>query len=395
MMKQGPIPTQQQRAVLLPQLSATMLRLPHLELATVLSAAAEQNPFLDLPSARIPVLPPHGPTLRTHLFGQLMAMPLASGVREDALACAGEVDEAGFLVPDEVLAAALIMGRPRLARATALVRSLEPTGVGARDLRECLLLQLTALFSRSPAAEKIVREHFPALARRRLDLIPQPGQKQALTLLASLTPRPGDLFASTASDAEAEIAVTKRQNLWRVSLVADPTVTLHPDAAKLAAAGKSWRGLRAEANLLIKALSFRRRSLLAVAQALVDRQRGFLEHGPSALVPLGLTDIAAACGLAVSTVAAITSGKMMLAPGGIVSLKSLLPRRTAGTEKSSGAALRAAIKKLVAAEDPNRPLSDAALARRLVQQGFAPARRTVAKHRSRAGYAPASGRRNH
>ncbi len=383
-----------QRPSLIPQLTAHLLRLPATELAAELAAVAEQNPALELPERALPVVPQRGPTLRAHLLDQLASATLDDAARADAEAVAGETDTNGRLPSTPTLRKALGLSARRIEAAAATVQALDPAGVGARDLRECLLLQLRALEPSKTVADAavLVRDHFADLVRRRLDRLPRADQAAALAQIASLQPRVGADFADQAAPAAAELLAFKRGGLWRVELLDEPD-GLQLAAAPASGGGPQWNRLLRAGSRMVDALAFRRKTLLAVAQAAVGRQRGYFERGPAALRPLPLAAVAADTGLAVSTVSTAAAGKHLRCPHGVIALKYLFQRTARGRKDFSAAALRTAIKQVVTNENSAKPLSDAAIAQQLAAGGGSPARRTVAKHRAAAGIMPASLRR--
>ena len=378
----------QQRQAQLPRLAARLLRLNSVQLAMELAQAAEHNPLLEVDQAALPAVVGRTRSLRSHLLDQLSGIsdPI---LRQDAAAVAGEADSDGRLPDAATLRRQLGLSAARISAAIGRVQVLDPAGVGARDLRECLLLQLAALPDDAAvqAARIIVRDCFAQLSRRRYDLLPMPRQDEALRLIASLNPRPGSEFAPAAVPAAPEIGIYKQGGLWRVELIAGCRAAV----AEAAAGGsRQFRALARQARVLAEGLAFRRRTLLAVATAAVARQRNYCEGGAEFLRPLGMKQVAEDTGLAVSTVSTTVAGKLVRGPHGVIALKYLFQRSTRGRRDFSAAALQMAIRRVVAGEDSARPMSDAAIASRLAADGGAPARRTIAKHRAAAGIAAAS-----
>ena len=379
----------QQRAAQLPRLTARLLKLNRVQLAMELARTAERNPLLEVDQAALPAIAGDRTTsLRSHLLDQIAGIADET-LRLDARAVAGEADADGRIPDAAALRRLLGLSAGRISAAVRKVQALDPAGVGACDLRECLLLQLAALPARDDvaAAETIVRDHFAQLGRRRYDLLPQPRLQPALRLIASLNPRPGAGFAAAAAPAAPEIRVYKQGGMWRVEPI-DGEVAV--SAVSAAGGSRQFRQLARQARTLVEGLEFRRRTLLAVATAAVARQRMYCERGAAFLLPLGLKQVAEDTGLAVSTVSTTVAGKLLQGPHGVIALKYLFQRPTRGRIGFSAAALQMAIRQAVAGEDPVRPLSDAAIASRLAADGGAPARRTVAKHRAAAGIAAAS-----
>ncbi|MCY4325437.1 MAG: hypothetical protein OXC81_05385 [Betaproteobacteria bacterium] len=379
----------QQRQAQLPRLAARLLKLNSTQLALELAGVAEQNPLLEITPAALPALPAPGPSLRAHLLGQLTGIA-DRRLRLDAVALAGEVDANGRLPDVATLCRQLGLSAARIKAALARVQKLDPIGVGACDLRECLLLQLAGQPDSDVLrlAQTIVRDHFAQLSRRRYDQLPQLRLAEVLRLIASLNPRPGAGFSQEAATAAPEIQIRKSGGLWRVELLADEMPATI--ATGVAGGTRQFRRLARQARVLAESLSFRRRTLLAVAAAATARQRLYCERGAAFLRPLGLQQVAEDTGLAVSTVSTAVAGKLVRGPHGVIALKYLFQRSTCGRRDFSAAALQMAIRQVVAGENPARPLSDAAIAARLAAAGGAPARRTVAKHRAASGIAAAS-----
>ncbi|MBF2735852.1 MAG: hypothetical protein ISN26_07275, partial [Betaproteobacteria bacterium AqS2] len=283
--------------------------------------------------------------------------------------------------------------RARAARAA--IRGLHPAGVGARDLADCLLLQLAALPATplTKAAAKAVRDHFGLLARNRFDLLPKSCPPEVAGVIRQLKPNVANDYAAAAAYAAPDLVAAAERGYWRARLRAAPEVSLNEDyrAAARAAGDRRWLRLAREAGALVSGLRFRQQTLLAVAQALVDGQRGYFSEGPAALRPLRLRDLAPATGLALSTLSTVIKDKSIAGPWGTIPLRALLQRATGGG--GAAGALQESIRALARAEDPAAPLSDAALAERLHAAGVKVSRRTAAKHRERAGLLPARLRR--
>ena len=359
-------------------------------------------------------------TLAEHLRTQLVGMRLSA---PDAAALAmliDSLDDDGYLADslhdiaerlagdDDELREELL---ERLQCALKWLQSLEPTGVGARDLGECLTLQLRAL-PRSPAqaiAILICREHLELLARRDLKkLAAATGAddellRQAHALIVRLEPKPGRPFGRGAAQPVVPDVVVRRAGRgWKVSVNPDvmPRLRINDAYAQAVRAtrGASGSPLGArlqEARWFAKNIMQRFDTILRVSQAIVERQKGFFTHGAIAMKPLVLREIADELGLHESTISRATTAKYMATPIGTYELKyffgSSLATETGGNASST--AVRALLEQLVAAEDPAQPLSDNALSRMLDEQGIQVARRTVAKYREALKIAPANLRR--
>jgi RNA polymerase sigma-54 factor len=280
------------------------------------------------------------------------------------------------------------------------VQNFDPAGVAARDLAECLSLQLKALPSGTPyqdAALKLLSHHELLVANdivklMRLTQLDQDALRQALHLIKSLDPYPGLKFQAQEQDHQVpDVIVRKRNDSWEVLLNTDilPKLRVNPYYAGMvrradsSADNQYLRQHMQEARNFIKSIDERHKTLLKVATCIVEHQRAFLEHGPEAMKPLILRDIADETELHESTVSRVTTQKFMLTPRGLFELKYFFSSHvgTSTGGECSSTAIRAMIKKMVQEEDPRKPLSDNTIAERLQASGIDVARRTVAKYR--------------
>jgi len=345
---------------------------------------------------------PDTPSLRDHLRAQLSLTNVGARDRAFVEMLIDALDDDGYLTqPLEEIAALLPpeaeASAEELKIALAHLQHFEPAGVGARSPAECLTLQLKAL---SPSAEQrlalqIVEKHLELLAARDYTRLKSAtgadddALRAAQRLIQALNPRPGAAFAKLeARYVIPDVVVKKARNVWRASLNPDamPRLRVNRLYAELAAAARSGAGISSqlqEARWLIKNVQQRFDTILRVSQAIVDRQRHFLEHGEVAMRPLVLREIAATLGLHESTISRVTTQKFMATPRGTFELKYFFGSHVA-TEAggaASSTAIRALIKQLVAAEDAKAPLSDARISQILGEQGIVVARRTIAKYR--------------
>lgn len=381
----------------MPRLTSRLLQLGRQELHHELALLAEQNPLLELIERELPRLATPIPTLAEHLHEQLGKTPMTERLRADATRCVASINGRGYLPATAALALATGLSPTRASAATKAIRRLDPIGVGAHDLADCMALQLAAIGTVTPtvqAARRLVRDHFPALARRRHDLLPALHRQEALAVLTTLQPRFADSFTQAATSVTPDLEAHRNAGVWQVRH-RDSGLPVRIDAtlAKQAQADPAWCKMFRQANSLLGTLAFRQATLLTVAQALVDRQRGFFERGPAALVPIRLRDIAATTGFAISTVAATVQGKYLATPKRVLALKYLFQRDTGGRRRQAAASLQEAIKQLIANEDPTAPLSDQQIMLTLRLSGPAPSRRTVTKHRLAANLPAAHLRR--
>jgi RNA polymerase sigma-54 factor len=288
-----------------------------------------------------------------------------------------------------------------LQTALKLVQHLDPLGVGARDLAECLELQLLAQPEDTPQRDLalvIVRNHLPLLATRDYARLKKAlrcdddALRSAQSLITRLDPRPGGGFTRIEADhyVQPEVVVKKVKGLWIASLNGEAVPKLrinrlYADILKRNRDSSSQylTSQMQEAKWFIKNIQQRFATILRVAQAIVDRQRNFFEHGDVAMRPLVLREIADELGLHESTISRVTTRKYMLTPRGVYELKYFFGSHvsTDSGGACSATAIRALIKQLVAAEQPRKPLSDSHIADILGQQGIVVARRTIAKYR--------------
>ncbi|MGH8704080.1 MAG: RNA polymerase factor sigma-54 [Burkholderiales bacterium] len=360
---------------------------------------------------------PHTPSLRDHLNGQLALLNVGERDRALVALLIDALDEDGYLTqPLEEIAALLPPGAEagvdELAIALRHLQNFEPSGVGARAPGECLALQLRTLQQDDPVhrlALAIAERHLELLAARdypRLKSVTGASEdalRAAQQLIRGLNPRPGAEFAKVeARYVIPDVIVRKAKNVWRASLnpEAMPRLRINRLYAELAAGrrnsgGNALGSQLQEARWLIKNVQQRFDTILRVSQAIVDRQRNFLEHGAVAMRPMVLREIADALGVHESTVSRVTTQKYMSTPRGTFELKyffgSHVATDTGGAASST--AIRALIKQLVAAENAHAPLSDSRISQILGQQGIVVARRTIAKYRESLQIPPVNQRK--
>jgi len=359
---------------------------------------------------------PDTPTLRDHLSAQLTLTNLGERDRVFVALLIDALDEDGYLTQSLEEIAAMLPAEAEaaleeLSIALRHLQNLEPSGVGARSPGECLALQLRTLPDESARnlALEIAEQHLELLAGRdyaRLKSLTGAGDdalRAAQRLILALNPRPGAAFAEVeARYVVPDVVVRKSRNAWRATLnpEAMPRLRINRLYAEIAAgarnaAGPGLSSQLQEARWLIKNVQQRFDTILRVSQAIVDRQRHFLEHGEVAMRPLVLREIAQTLGLHESTISRVTTQKYMATPRGTFELKyffgSHVATETGGSASST--AIRALIKQLVAAEDTRAPLSDARISQILGEQGIVVARRTIAKYRESLQIPPVNQRK--
>ncbi|MBV1774837.1 RNA polymerase factor sigma-54 [Burkholderiaceae bacterium DAT-1] len=361
------------------------------------------------------------PTLREHLMAQLGELPISD--RDHALAemIVDALDEDGYLTTplQEILELLPADFREEqeieiddLSYGWKLVRQLDPCGVGAVDLEDCIRQQLTALESDQTGrklALEITKGHLDLLAAKEYSKLKKTLKcddqqlKEAQELIRRMNPRPGAAFGESETRyVIADVVVKKTRQGWLAQLngAAVPKLRINQLYANILRqnkeGGSSLAGQLQEARWLIKNVQQRFDTILRVAQAIVEKQQRFLEHGEVAMRPLVLRDIADELGLHESTVSRVTTQKFMLTPRGVFEFKYFFGSHvdTDSGGECSATAIKALIKQLVQNEDKNKPLSDSALTDSLCAQGIKVARRTVAKYREALNIPPVNLRKS-
>ncbi len=356
--------------------------------------------------------------LHEHLMWQVEVSPFTDKDATIAMAIIDAIDDDGYLtLPLEELR----LGLPpeletELDEVVAVlhrIQNFDPVGVGARDLRETMLLQLRQLETVSPWHEQatlLLRDHFDILANRdyaqlmrKLKLTEEELQ-QIIGLVQSLNPRPGNAVMSGQTEyIVPDVFVSKKDGKWLVELNPDVTPKLRINnlyAGMIKRANNStdnvyMKNQLQEARWFIKSLHSRSETLLKVATCIVERQKAFLEYGEEAMKPLVMFDIAETVEMHESTISRVTTKKYMHTPQGIYELKYFFSSHvsTANGGECSSTAIRAMIKKLVSVEKPGKPLSDSKIAHMLSEKGIQVARRTVAKYREAMAIPPSNERK--
>ncbi|TCJ15413.1 RNA polymerase factor sigma-54 [Parasulfuritortus cantonensis] len=357
-------------------------------------------------------------SLRQHLHSQLAMIPLSARDHSLVALMIEALDEDGYLGASldelvDMVPESLEVDEDELLTALRLLQSMDPPGVGARDLGESLFLQLNELPPDTPylaEAKVLVSRHLDLLAEREYGKLKRLlgidndrdfiGVRQLIT---SLNPRPAASFDSGRTQyVVPDVFVRKVKGEWVVSLnpEAMPKLRINEVYANILrqnrGSGGQLSGQMQEARWLIKNVQQRFQTILKVAQAIVDRQRMFFEHGEVAMRPLVLREIAESVGLHESTISRVTNQKYMMTPRGLYEFKYFFGNALA-TEAggaASSTAIKALLKQFVEAEDRTGPLSDSALSEMLGKQGFVVARRTVAKYREQMNIPPANQRKS-
>ena len=357
-------------------------------------------------------------SLATHLHGQANLLGLPERGLFMARAVIESLDDDGYLrTPLDELVPLVPVTPPAtlkdLELGLAAVQSLDPAGVGARNVGECLQLQLAGILC--PAARglarRIVEDYLPKLAARDVQGLAQAlGEpvarvEQVCDRIRRLDPRPGWRFGSTrVAYVVPDVIVRKVQNQWTVHLnpAVVPKVRLNQVYAELfkrhrSAQNTEMAGQLQEARWTLRNVEQRFATILDVAEAIMRRQRHFFEFGTMAMKPLGLKEIADEVGIHESTVSRVTNNKYMATPNGVFELKYFFSRAMVSASGSacSGTAIRGLVKDIIETERLESPLSDAEIARQLAQQGLMVARRTVTKYRQMLQIDSVERRRRH
>jgi len=350
-------------------------------------------------------------SLQEHLRAQLEAASLKPAERRALEELIGTVDHRGYLsAPLEEVAGRAGLPLPEVFHAMTLLQGFDPVGVGARDLRECLLLQLEAQGLRESLAWSLVGGHLKDLERKRSTALAEDlgasleEVEAARLLIASLEPNPGRPFGwEPNSDITIDVVVEKdREGEYQV-LVQDkhlPRLGINSYYKKMLKASEGGDQDETKAYLnqkyqsavwLIKSIEQRRKTLVRVMESIIGFQKDFLDHGADRLRPLTLKEVAGQTGLHESTVSRVTTRKYAQTPAGIFELKFFFSGglKTDSGEDASSMAVKAKMRELLEQEPPSAPYSDQRLAEMLQDAGIHIARRTVAKYREELRVAPA------
>jgi RNA polymerase sigma-54 factor len=354
-------------------------------------------------------------TLQQNLIGQLNQSVLSASDRKAAELVIGNIDDNGFLqsTPEEM---ALNSGIPRedFEKMLALIQSFYPPGVGARDLRECLLIQLQRQEKENTLEYKIVSEHMEDLGRRRFPEIARrmgvsvEDVQKAAGNIARLNPRPGQVFAAAPQNyVLPDVIVEKVDGEYQITLNNEqiPHLRISNLYKDIIASGNTQSGevkdyirdkIRS-GKFLIRSIHQRQQTIFNIAQQIVSRQREFLEHGPSHLKPMIMREVADAVGVHETTVSRAVSGKYMATPQGVFEMKYFFTSgyETATGESLSNISVKGAILDLVKHENGSAPLSDHEMVEILGERGIPIARRTVAKYRDELNILPSHMRRKY
>ena len=361
---------------------------------------------------------PDGDSLTEYLMWQMGLTPFSETEQAIAAEIIDAIDEHGYLtLPlDDIYQSVVKNIDPELEldeveAVLARIQHFDPPGVAARDLRESMRIQLGYLDPETPwieEAKRVVNEYFDLLAKREYNLLmrrmklSESELQQAILVLKSLNPRPGSQIDNGPAEyIIPDVFIRKEKGQWRVELNPEVTPRLSINAMYANMAQGSSRDSAymknhlQEARWFLKSLKSRNETLLKVATCIVERQRDFLEQGDEAMKPLVMHDVAEVVNMHESTISRVTTKKYMHTPRGIYELKYFFSSHvsTASGGECSATAIRAMLRKLIAGEKQNKPLSDNKLASLLAEQGINVARRTVAKYREAMSIPPSNERK--
>ncbi len=353
-------------------------------------------------------------TLQQHLLEQLNTAEVSKSQREAAELIVGNIDELGFLQSSlEEISQNTTHSVPELQQMLDLVQTFHPVGVGARDLKDCLLIQLRRLGKQDSLEYQIVngfledlgRRRFPEVARRLGVSVEQ--VQRAANFISTLDPKPGQIFSPDPNSyVLPDVSVDKVDDGYSVTLNGDqiPHLRISKTYKDLMTQGGNGADVRdyirekiRSGKFLIKSIHQRQQTILNIANEIVKRQHEFLELGTAFLKPMTMVQIAEAVGVHETTVSRAISGKYMATPQGVFEMKYFF---TPGYQTVDGAALsntsvKEAIADLVRNEQPRNPLSDKEIVEILSDRGIPIARRTVAKYRAELNILPSNLRKQY
>ncbi|MBL4806076.1 MAG: RNA polymerase factor sigma-54 [Rhodobacteraceae bacterium] len=414
---------QTQRLSMTPQLrqAIEILQLNQIDLKKYIEDEVEKNPLLELVNRNAETVyskaefsAPTGiakndfdlidliradSSLLDHLSDQIFLMTAADDVQKIALSLIGELDDNGYLdAPVFELADRLSVKTKDIELALKLVQACEPTGIGARNLKECLKLQLLENNRFDPVIEKVL-DNLPLIAKNDMaglaEIIGEelPETAEILAEIRRLNPRPAsDFTLSPISEIRPDISVKRGDfGVMRVELVSSslPKILInHEYAAEITAQGGDAqlfaRDCSQSAHWLIKALDQRAQTILKAATAIIQHQHAFFEQGPSAMLPLTLREIADSIDVHESTVSRVTNGKYLICDRGTFELKHFFVSKIRSIDRKSefsSMEIRLRIKSLIDEENHKKTLSDDRIVNILREDGVDIARRTIAKYR--------------
>lgn len=450
---------QSQSLTMTPQLQQAirLLQLPVLDLSAQIQEALEENIMLEMedlpdvpkttsePTAEVEAIKPEdswqsnpmervpesnwngegrtineyadqsGESLREHLLWQLELENFSPRESVIGEALIDSINDDGYLTVTldealEFIGKEAAVSLEEVEKTLEKVQRLDPVGIGARSLSECLVLQLEQLEDATPGlkvALELARNHLDAVAAheyselRRTLRTSEEELHDALALIRACHPRPGQTISPGAAEyVVPDVFVRKVDDRWQVEISSSgiPRLSVNQRYAQLLRGSSDHAVLRTqlqEARWLVRSLEIRNETLLKVATCIVSRQTEFLDRGDEAMKPLVLRDVAEEIGMHESTISRVTTNKYMHTPRGVFEFKYFFSSHLASAdgEEQSSTSVRAKIRKLIGSENPSKPLSDSKIARLLADEGISVARRTVAKYRESMKIASSSERK--
>lgn len=357
-------------------------------------------------------------SIQDHVLWQVEMSHFSETDKSIAITIIDSIDESGYLTTSiEEILDSLNDEEIELDEVECVLKRihrLDPLGVGARNVEECLLIQLSQFPEDTPwlnEAKGLIQEHSDLLGAKdfrtlmRKTKLKEDQLREVMRLLKTLNPRPGSAIATKEPEyVIPDVNVYKNKGVWTVELnnEALPALSVNDTYAQMAKTSKNpnesqfIKSHLQDAKWFIKSLESRNETLLKVSHCIVSRQREFFEQGPEKMVPMVLNDVAEMVDMHESTISRVTTQKYMHTPRGIFELKYFFSSHVAtdSGENASSTAIRALIKKLIADEPPAKPLSDSKIAQLLADQGIQVARRTIAKYRESLNIPPSNQRKS-
>jgi RNA polymerase sigma-54 factor len=356
-----------------------------------------------------------GQTLREHLLWQLEMEQFSPREALIGEAIIDAINDDGYLTIGlneihEYLQPETGVRDDEIEAALAKVQRFDPAGIGARSLSECITLQLQQLDTETPGlalALELAKQHLDLVATREYGELrrslrtSEETLHDALALIRGCNPRPGQTVSPAAAEyVIPDVFVRKVDNRWQVEIspTGVPRLSVNQQYARLLRGSSEHAVLKSqlqEARWLIRSLEIRNETLLKVATSIVSRQTEFLDHGDEAMKPMVLRDVAEEIGMHESTISRVTTNKYMHTPRGVFEFKYFFSSHLSSEngEDQSSTSVRAKIRKLIASENPGKPLSDSKITNLLKNEGISVARRTVAKYREAMNIPSSSERR--
>ncbi|MFC3121318.1 RNA polymerase factor sigma-54 [Agaribacter flavus] len=357
-------------------------------------------------------------SIQDHLFWQVQMSHFTEVDKSIAIAIIDSIDESGYLTSScEEIVESLDNEEVEIEEVECVLKRiqlLDPIGSGARNVQECLLIQLKQFAQGTPwleEAKDLIKEYAELLGSKdyrtlmRKTKLKEEQLKEVMRLLKTLNPRPGSAISTKEPEyIVPDVNVYKNKGIWMVELNNDalPALAVNETYAQIAKTSKNQNDSQfikshlQEAKWFIKSLESRNETLLKVSHCIVSRQKEFFEKGPEKMIPMVLNDVAEMVDMHESTISRVTTQKYMHTPRGIFELKYFFSSHVAtdSGENASSTAIRALIKKLIADEPPAKPLSDSKIAQLLADQGIKVARRTIAKYRESLNIPPSNQRKS-